>query len=108
MISMKDLKELVGYLDEIEQFVPLAQILKPKLTEIVNAGTDILSALEPLVVRFSNFNRERNVDTFNYYLNNGFTRNEALTLILANKESLQQQVNALKSIKDNVVKKEKQ
>ena len=85
-ITLGEMKEFIEFLDQVDEFVPLAQILKPKIEKIAKAISDIIGSFRPLVADFSSFVREERMSSIRYYESQNMTREQAMLLTIQDKE----------------------
>jgi hypothetical protein len=88
--------------EDINNFVEImaaAESLRP----LVHQASDVIksygSELAMLVDALVNYTIKRNTNTFNQYCSNGFSREEALLLVLNSKAALQDALNNRKGAK---------
>lgn len=83
-------------MDEIKEVIELIESVSPVIAEIVDT---VLKSYGPELGKIGNamveWGRQSTVDTFNFYINNGFTRTEALMLVLNSKISLQSMMDGM-------------
>jgi len=92
--------ELEDLTKQIQVGVALLETLLPVVEEIVDKTAPMAEEVIEKVIPFFRdqymkltvFGREQNVEAFNYYIKNGFTREEALLLVIDSSVSLRKVV----------------
>ncbi len=81
-----DLSDILDVLDQAEQFRPL---VKKMLKVFKSYGPEISKVIDDLI----DYSVKRNTKTFNMYLKEGFTREEAMLFLLNSKIALENAIN---------------
>ena len=71
-MELPSVVEIEMLLGEVDQYLPLVKKVTDKLAPV----------LDELAERISKYNRQSNVDAFKFYVDSGFTRSEALLLVI--------------------------
>lgn len=85
-----NLREVVELVDEAEQLVDIFTALIPVIQK---AGIEA----EPLLTSLVDYKVELTCRAFDKYITHGFSREEALNIILSNKENLQKALHSIQN-----------
>lgn len=85
-ITEEEFNEFVAILNEAESFRPL---VKKVLDTIESYGPELARLFDDL----ADYSVKRNAKTFNMYRDNGFSRKEAMLLVLNSKVALSEALN---------------
>jgi len=91
-LEAKDVEELGNLLTAVKLFVPIAD-------EVVTTLFEYGPTLQRLVDALTKHHRTTNLEAFQFYTKNGFTRSEALLLVLNTNTNLQQLMQSLSNVK---------
>lgn len=81
-LSMEEIREFAGELENVEEYLQLAGLIAPFATKIVDAVQEFGPALRQLSDGIIDYGVQRKIKSFNMYVEAGLERNEALILLI--------------------------